>query len=112
QSSTGPAPERSQAATTSFRIHTLVAPMARVRLGAGGPAMNMRQQRRLFGVTETRVGLQLGDGLPFERWVALMRRVSRDRSANQWRLGDLVRFGEAHYGRMYEQVIAESGLSY
>ena len=72
----------------------------------------MTKRRLHFGVTETAVGLVLHDGVPFELWAALMRRASRDRSASQWRLGDLARFGEARFGRMYEQAIAESGLSY
>jgi hypothetical protein len=63
-----------------------------------------------LGAPCTRVGLQLSDGLSFEGWRALGRRIGGVADASTWWLADWAAYGESRYGQKYGRAIAVTGF--
>jgi hypothetical protein len=74
-------------------------------------AVNL-DHRRLPGKL-TSVALFLPDDLPHEQWLAAIETLNSIEQSRAWWWGDALNFGERQYdGKMYEQAIADTGLSY
>jgi hypothetical protein len=110
---TVPGRARGRAATAPIPFTLEMRPVLLSRLAHGGFLMAAPRRKRLLnGVVEYATGITLPDGIGADQWAGLVQRVARDHSSSRWKLGDLARYGEPRYGRMYEQAMAATGLSY
>jgi hypothetical protein len=76
--------------------------------------MRKRREHLLSSIVELPLGYELPHGceMPLDQWLVLVRKTGRERSGAQWRLGDLLNYGESRYGEAYEREIETTGLSY
>jgi hypothetical protein len=73
-------------------------------------AVNL-DRRRLPGKL-TSVALILPEDLPHEQWLQTIETLKGIEQSRAWWWGDLLNFGEHKYGKMYEQALDASDLSY
>jgi hypothetical protein len=57
-------------------------------------------------------GLQIADGLTFDAWAGMGRKLAGLSSAVSWCLGDWLIYGEQAYGERYKAAIATTSLDY
>jgi hypothetical protein len=57
-------------------------------------------------------GLRLREGMTFNEWVTLGRRLAQLSHASAWYLGDWLRYGERSYGRRYKTALATTCFDY
>lgn len=58
------------------------------------------------------VALTLPEGLGFDRWQAIGRRIGDVADASTWWLADWASYGEGNYGEKYRHAIAVTGFGY
>jgi len=63
-------------------------------------------------VLTPRLGLQIAQHLPFDRWVAMGRQLSAVATSSAWCLGDWLVYGEAAYNGRYREAIEHTSLDY
>jgi len=66
----------------------------------------------VHGAAMTRVGLRLPDGLSYDKWAEVGRRLKLIEGAVMWAIGDWLNYGEKRYGETYAQAMNESGYEY
>jgi hypothetical protein len=59
-----------------------------------------------------RLGLQLAQHLPLDRWIAIGRQLSDVATSSAWCLGDWLVYGEAAYNGRYREAIEHTSLDY
>jgi hypothetical protein len=59
-----------------------------------------------------RLGLQLAQHLPLDRWIAIGRQLSEVATSSAWCLGDWLVYGEAAYSGRYREAIEHTSLDY
>ena len=57
-------------------------------------------------------GLYLREGLAFQAWVGVGRRISEITNASSWWLGDWIVYGQHAYGRRYTLALEATSLDY
>jgi thiol-disulfide isomerase/thioredoxin len=58
------------------------------------------------------VGVELPPGLPFERWLAIGKRIGELADPSTWWLADWAAYGERSYGERYRQASIVTGSGY
>ncbi len=61
--------------------------------------------------TLTPVSLTMREGVSFEEWETTFQQVRRIQNALPYYVGDLLNYGEAHYGETYAQAVEDTGYS-
>ena len=67
------------------------------------------QQVGMYTLTET--SLTLAPNVPYDQWEAIFTQLRQIQNALPWYIGDLLQYGEAHYGETYAQAVEETGYS-
>jgi hypothetical protein len=68
--------------------------------------------RRADQVCLTPVGAALSDGLSFEEWLSVGRRLLPSSNASAWWIGDWLAYGEWRYGHKYRIAVERLQLDY
>jgi len=63
-------------------------------------------------VRSTANGLQLRQGLTYDAWINVGKRIARISNASAWWLGDWVVYGEQSYGSRYRIALRATALDY
>jgi len=67
------------------------------------------QQVGMYKLTPT--ALTLAPDLPYEKWETIFTQLRQLQKALPWFIGDLLHYGEMHYGETYAQAVEETGHS-
>lgn len=60
----------------------------------------------------TKTGLVLPDGMTYQQWAAMAPQFLATQKAVQWALGDFINFGEAKWGKTYDEAQRLTGFDY